>query len=162
MKQTLLKTFAIGLLCLVGVNAWAEDFTPTADVYFRTSLSGSTYSWESGYPKTASESNNEFAGNLRVGMFVLQKYTVDNLAAVKELKLTLTGSNGTDALAFWTFTNDWTASTDVSTLASAVNTAVGLNLNTTGTPSDDAKAKALVSFKEKFQKIIDAENAELD
>ena len=135
----------LGLLVMVGVTAvWADGISPTADVYFRTSLSGSTYSWESGYPKTASESNTEFAGNLRVGMFVLQKYTVDNLAAVKELKLTLTGSSGTDALAFWTFTNDWTASTDVSTLASAVNTAVGLNLNTTGTLSDDAKAKALV------------------
>ena len=135
MKQSLLKTLAIGLLAMVGVNALADDFTPTTDVFFRTSLSESTYSWSSGYPKTASETNNEFAGNHRVGMFVLQKYTVDNLAAVKSLTLTLTGASGTDAVAIWNFTNDWTASTEVATLASEVNTAVGLNLNTTGTPS---------------------------
>ncbi len=116
--------------------SWADGITPSADVFFRTSLSGETYSWTSGYPKQASETNTEFAGNLGVGMFVLQKYTVENLAAVKELKLTLTGSSGTDALAFWTFTNDWTASTAVGTLASAVNTAVGLDLNTKGTPTN--------------------------
>ena len=139
MKQKLLKTIALGLMAMVGVNAWADGITPTLDVYFRTSLStgdNPAYSWTSGYPKTASESNNEFAGNHRVGMFVLQKYEVENLSAVKSLTLTLTGASGTDAIAIWTFTNNWTASTDVATLASAVNTAVGLNLNTTGTPSN--------------------------
>ena len=126
-------------MTMVGVNAWADGITPTLDVYFRTSLStgdNPAYSWTSGFPKTASESNNEFAGNHRVGMFVLQKYEVENLSAVKSLTLTLTGASGTDAIAIWTFTNNWTASTDVATLASAVNTAVGLNLNTTGTPSN--------------------------
>lgn len=142
MKQRLLKTFVLVLAVLGGASfAWADAIAPTLDVYFRTSLSSETYSWSSGYPKTTSESNNEFAGNLRAGMFVLQKYTVPNLAAVKSLTVTMTGSSGTDALAFWTFTNDWTASTAVATLASAVNSAVGLSLNTYGTPSSGTATK---------------------
>lgn len=47
-KQRLLKTIALGLMAMVGVNAWADTFTPTADVSFRAE---STSAWKSGFPK---------------------------------------------------------------------------------------------------------------
>lgn len=118
----------------------AEDVTPTADVYFRTSLNETTYSWSNGYPKTAETvADNNMAGNHRVGMFVLQKYQVENLKAAKSitLKVKRVSGGGGDALGVWAFsTNDWSESSEASTLASAVNAVVGLDLNTTGTPSN--------------------------
>lgn len=139
MKQKLLKTIVLGLMAMVGVNTWADTFSPTADVYFRTSLS-ETYSWSSGYPKTAATlGDNNMAGNHRVGMFVLQKYSVENLKAANKitLKVKRVTSGGGDALGIWAFsTNDWSNESTAATLASAVNTIVGLDLNTTGTPSN--------------------------
>jgi len=68
-------------------------------------------------------------------MFVLQKYTVNNLSAVKELKITLTGhkDHGSDALAIWSYgtTNPWPSSSNAAEVAAAVNTIVGVSLNTT-------------------------------
>ena len=132
--------------------------SPSQDVFFRTSLKESVYTWNSGYPKEASESNTEFAGNHRAGMFTLQKYSVENLNAATKLVLTLTGKSGTDALALWTFTNDWSKSTDVATLAATVNTTVGLDLNTTGTPSNSPLINGVTTRKEK----IDTENTQCD
>lgn len=72
MKQNLLKTIALGLLAMVGVNAWADDWTLDNESYGRTNLSESTYSWNSGWPKSASSTNNTFNCNIKnTGMFVL-------------------------------------------------------------------------------------------
>lgn len=73
-------------------------------------------------------------------MFVLQKYSVENLKAVNSLVLHLQryeGGNGGDAIAVWAFsTNDWSNESAAATMASTVNGIVGLNLNTTGTPKN--------------------------
>ncbi|MBQ7150499.1 MAG: hypothetical protein IJS06_06030 [Prevotella sp.] len=137
--QLLLTTL---LLTIVGVTgAWAQtNISPTSDMFFRTSLSNSTYSWSSGYPKDNGKgigtNSDEMAGNHRVGMFVLQKYEVADLAAANSIVLHLHRVSGGDAIAVWAFsTNDWSKSSTASTMASAVNTIVGLDLNTTGTPS---------------------------
>lgn len=141
MKQKLLKTLALVLFFLGGANsASADNIYPTCDVFFRTSLSGdpATYSWVGGYPKTAASlGDNNMAGNHRVGMFVLQKYSVENLKAASSLVLHLHRKSGGDALAIWAFsTNDWTNESSASDIASAVNGIVGLDLNTVGTPSN--------------------------
>lgn len=127
MKQRLLKTIALALTVLGGVGSvWAEDFTPTLDVSFRTNSTNNGWQ-DSNYPKVASESNNVFECNAKNGMFVLQKYTVDNLARVKKLTLTLTNGSGSDALAIWAFGNTtWTAVTSASDIVSAYTTAVGI------------------------------------
>lgn len=138
MKQKLLKTLALGLLLVGDVNgAWADGITPTLDVFFRTNNTNdgwNTNKWnEKSYPiKGSAAGDIEFAAHHSARMFVLQKYTVEHLDAVKSLTLTLTGSSGTDALAIWAFdTNDWTESTIASTLASKVESIVGLALGST-------------------------------
>ena len=139
MKQRLLKTIALGLMAMVGVNAWAEDFTPTADVFFRTSNDNT--GWNSTtYPQTAEScGDGQFAGNHNAGMFVLQKYIIPNISAVKTLTLTLTGttSNTPDALAIWIYsTNDWSSdktTENASTIASAYQSIVGVALHSSGT-----------------------------
>lgn len=143
MKQKLLKTMMLALVILGGASAaWAEKFSPVADVFFRTSLKDATYSWAGGgYPKTAETvGNGNMAGNYRVGMFVLQKYTVENLNDVNSLVLHLQkyeGGNGGDAIAVWAYsTNEWSNKSDAATIATAVNSIVGLDLNTTGTPTN--------------------------
>ncbi len=138
-KLQFLMTF---LLLLGGTNfAWADDnWTLDADVFFRTSLSNNTYSWNSGYPKTAETvGDGNMAGNHRVGMFVLQKYSVNDLKAAKSitLKIKRVTSGGGDALGIWAFsTNEWSTESKAPDLAAIVNTIVGLDLNTTGTPSN--------------------------
>ena len=115
------------LLLCAGVNtAWGVDFTPTLDVSFRTNATNDGWH-NSDYPKVASESNNVFECNAANRLFVLQKYTVDNLARVKKLTLTLTNGTGSDALAIWAFDNTtWTEETSVSDIVSAYTTAVGI------------------------------------
>ncbi len=129
------------LLMIGGVSqVWADNFSPTLDVYFRTSLSETVYSWNPGFPKTAASlGDNNMAGNHRVGMFVLQKYSVANLKAAKTitLKVKRVASGGGDALGIWAFnTNEWSESSTAADLSARVNSIVGLNLNTTGTPSN--------------------------
>lgn len=140
MKKNLLKLFVLLLAVLGAMDTWADGITPTLDVMFRTKLSDNTYSWnDNAYPKTASETNNTFSANHRPGMFVLQKYTVENLAAVKQIVLTLKGpkDKGTDAFAFWAYTdNEWSASSTAATLSSKVNEIVGLPLNKTKSADD--------------------------
>ena len=139
MKQRLLKTIALGLMAMVGVNAWAEDFTPTADVFFRTSNDNT--GWNSTtYPQTAESCGDGlFAGNHNAGMFVLQKYIIPNISAVKTLTLTLTGttSNTPDALAIWSYsTNDWSSAKtteNASAIATAYQSVVGVALHSSGT-----------------------------
>lgn len=140
MKQKLLKTIALGLMAMVGVNAWAEDWTLDAEIYGRTNRTVEnetvTYSWNSGWPKSPSSTNNTFNAKVsNTGMFVLQKYTVNNLSAVKTLKITLTGhkDHGSDALAIWSYgsSNPWPKSDNAAAVATAVNEIVGVSLNTT-------------------------------
>lgn len=136
-KLQFLKTVVLSVFLLGGANlAWADDWTLESESYGRTNLSESTYSWNSGWPKSASSTNNTFNCNItNTGMFVLQKYTVNNLSAVKELKLKLTGHKdfGADALAIWAYgKNDpWPESKNAAKVAAAVNTIVGVSLNTT-------------------------------
>jgi len=137
MKKTLLKTMAFLLAFLGGTNvAWAEDWTLDAESYGRTNLNDNTYSWNSGWPKSPSTTNNKFNCNIRkTGMFVLQKFTVNNLANVDTITIKYTGgsSDGVDALAIWSYgtTNPWPSSTNVTEVASAVQSVVGVALNTT-------------------------------
>ena len=68
-------------------------------------------------------------------MFVLQKYTVNNLSAVKSITLRLTGpkDKGVDALSIWSYgsTPPWPTSDNVGNVATSVNEIVGVSLNTT-------------------------------
>ena len=118
---------ALGLLAMVGTAvAWGTDFTPTLDVSYRTNTNNDGWN-DSNYPKVASSTNVEFECVAKNGMFVLQKYTVDNLAQVKKLTLTLTNGSGADALAIWAFSNTtWDATTSATDIVSAYTTAVGV------------------------------------
>lgn len=137
-KLQFLKTAVLSVFLLGGANlAWADDVTPTLDVFFRTNDANDGWNsnkWnDKSYPIKGSDAGDiEFAAHHSARMFVLQKYTVEHLDAVKSLTLTLTGSSGTDALAIWAFdTNDWTESTAASTLAPKVESIVGLALGST-------------------------------
>lgn len=137
-KLQFLKTAVLSAFLLGGANlAWADDVTPTLDVFFRTNDANDGWNsnkWnDKSYPIKGSDAGDiEFAAHHSARMFVLQKYTVEHLDAVKSLTLTLTGSSGTDALAIWAFdTNDWTESTAASTLAPKVESIVGLALGST-------------------------------
>ena len=117
-------------MAMVGVNAWADGVTPDLEVCFRTN-SGNT-GWESGYPKETSNTA-QFECNANAGIFVLQRYTIEDLMKTKSITLRIvngTGSGG-DALAIWAVpaTNlsiDWTKSTAVPTIVSAYTSVVGV------------------------------------
>ena len=137
MKKTLLMT---AMLLCSAMTTWAEEVSvnPTQDVFFRTNSTNTGWN-NTTYPMTAETcGDGTFAGNVRVGMFVLQKYTVENLQSATSIKLLISGRQGPDALAIWTFTNDWSASKDASnasTLAAAVQEKIGLALQSTGEPT---------------------------
>lgn len=128
MKNLLLKTMVLALVLFGGaVSTWAEKISPDLEVLFRTNDANTA--WNSGYPKEASETNNEYEINYYKGFYALQKYTVENLAAVKKLTLNIAGPSaaGQDAVAIWAFSiNDWTVSSDATTITNAVTTIVGL------------------------------------
>ena len=131
-----LQFLLTALLLMVGVtSAWADEWTLDNESYGRTNYSDATYSWNSGWPKSANSTNYQFNCNVnKTGMFVLQKYTIENLAAVKSITLKLTSAKdggGVDALAIWSYgsTNPWPASSNVADVAAAVNSIVGVNLN---------------------------------
>ena len=145
-KETFFKSLLAFLLLMVGANSsWAEDVTPMQDVLFRTN--NGTDGWNSNkwntqsFPVAASDAgDNQFECNYNKDFFVLQKYKVDNLASVKSLKLILTGTSGTDALAIWLYSsNDWTKETAASTIIPAVSTIVGFNPGATGTANTEKK-----------------------
>ena len=150
MKQRLLKTIGLALLCVVGAsNAWAEDtFSPVLDVNFRTNSSNN--GWESEWPKSAvSEGVTWMQLKSTAGQFALQKYTVSDLKHATQLVLTLTvGSwSGVDAVKLWAFPNtDWTASSDCSTLYPIVKQVLGVDLRSTaGTPNSPLVSGAKVA-----------------
>ena len=119
------------LLCVAGGSvAWADGITPTTEINFR--LATGKTSWTT--KNAASETNNKFEINYNSGFFALQKYQIENIAAVKSLTLTLTGTDGTDAMAIWIYsTNDWSTSSDASTVATALTSIVGFAPTETGT-----------------------------
>lgn len=129
---------------MVGVtSAWATDFIPTQDVMFRTNDSNNgwnTNKWATNYSYPVSATNGvEFAAKHSARMFVLQKYTVTDLAKATKLTLTLVGTSGTDALAIWAFpTNEWSTSSNATTLATAVETVTGTALGTQMTSSSSS------------------------
>ncbi len=134
MKKILLLVLAM-LTCGM-TSVWADSETtyyPTKEVCFRTAA-GNT-AWQSGYPKDASaEGNTVFEGNYQAGLFVIQQYKVDNLANVTKLILTLTNGNGVSAFDLRIFPdNTWTASSEASTIISAVTELVGVAPRTTST-----------------------------
>jgi len=150
MKQRLLKTIGLALLCIVGAsNAWAEgEIYPTLDVSFRTNSSNN--GWESGYPKSAaSEGNTDFELTSTAGFFALQKYTVSDLKHATQLVLTLTvGSrSGIDAVKLWAFPNtSWDAKTTCNTLYPIVKKILGVDLrSTTGTANSPLVSGAKVA-----------------
>ena len=131
MKNLLLKSMMLALVLLGGaVSVWAQKISPDLEILFRTNNDNNA--WNSGYPKEASETNNEYEINYFNGFYALQKYTVENLAAVKKLTLNIAGPSsgsgaGQDAVAIWAFsTNDWTSSSDASSITNAVATIVGI------------------------------------
>lgn len=138
-SRKLLKRISLALLMVVGVtSAWADDVTPTLDVCFRTN-SGNT-GWNDGYPKKASTTNAESECNAQAGLFVLQKYTVDDLDKVNKLVLRNVNSSngGGDAIAIWVvakstkygntdnFSTAWTESTKVADIVAAYTATTGI------------------------------------
>ena len=72
--------FSLVLLCsLMTVWAGESTYNPTSDVFFRTNVNNNGWNSTS-FPMMAADcGDGTFAGNVRVGMFVLQKYTVTDL-----------------------------------------------------------------------------------
>ena len=104
-----------------------SPIAPTNELLFRTN--GDNSAWNSGFPKEANSTNQDYEINYYNGFYALQKYTVENLAAVKSLTVHIFGdsSKGHDAMAIWALgTNDWSSSSDASTLTSTVSAVVGL------------------------------------
>ena len=143
-KQNYLKGLLAFLLLMVGAAPMlATDFNPTQDVMFRTNDSNNgwnTNKWATNYSYPVSATNGvEFAANHSSRMFVLQKYTVTDLVKATKLTLTLVGTSGTDALAIWAFpTNDWSASSSATTLATAVASVTGTALGAKMTSSSSS------------------------
>ena len=130
-KQILLTLL---LLLMGGAGCvWAEKFSPTAEILYRTN--GDNTAWNSGYPRVASGSYQTFEAYYNAGIVGLQKYTVEDLANVSKLTLYLTGdkSHGTDAIAIWSYPDtDWDAGIPVATFAANVESTVGIPLHYTG------------------------------
>lgn len=83
--------------------------------------------WENTWEANAT--NAEYEINYKNGFFALQKYKVENLAAVKSLTVHIYGdeSKGHDAMAIWAFgDNDWSTSSNASELVEKVTTVVGI------------------------------------
>ena len=123
------KQFLLTLLLLLGgaSSAWAQRFSPEAEILYRTN--GDNSAWNSGFPKAASETNNEFEMKYYAGFYALQKYTITDLSSVTSLTLNIAGpsTKGTDAIAIWAFSdNDWTNNPTASELTAKVTTIVGI------------------------------------
>ena len=68
MKQRLLKTIALGLMAMMGVNAWAEDptvVTPTADTFFRYNNSDNNGTKTYIEVEKTSDASTDFVGMLK-------------------------------------------------------------------------------------------------
>ncbi len=106
-----------------------------AEICFRSN--GTNDGWANKWE--ANSSNTEYEINYFNGFFALQKYTVENLAAVKSLTVHIFGdaSKGHDAMAIWAFgDNDWSSSSDASTLVGKVTAVVGVAPHASeGTPN---------------------------
>ncbi len=139
MKQQLLKTLALGLMAMVGVNAWADNtIYPSEEVNYRPKSDKSGF--DSSTPKSASETNNKFEVNHNSRFFALQRYTVPNLTYVKSLRLTLKGTSSMaiNELAIWVYNSNTTLPTtanadNASALFTAYKTVTGVDLGATGT-----------------------------
>ena len=128
------KIFTMAMLLLTmlaGSNtAWAEDttYSPTKEVNFRTAA-GNT-GWNSGYPKDATaEGVTTMEGNYFAGMFVLQQYTVADLANATSITLILTdaASTGVDGTMLWIYPdNNWSASSSIDDMINNVTDVVGV------------------------------------
>lgn len=102
-----------------------SPIAPEAEVCFR--LNSTNDGWQNTWE--ANSTNVDYEINYLNGFFALQKYTVENLAAVKSLTVHIYGDSnkGHDAMAIWALgTNDWSSSSDASTLTSTVSTVVGI------------------------------------
>ena len=131
MKRNL-QILSLLLLMIVGGASfsWADGITPDLEMSFRTNNDNNGWN---GNPKSPSIDNQTFECNHNSGFFVLQKYTIENLAAVKSLTLRLVNGSGADALSIWAFnTNDW-SELNASEIASAYETIVGVALHNSGT-----------------------------
>lgn len=116
---------------------YPETDTPihaTKEICYRSDEANTGWkgTWE------ANSTNTEYEINYYSGFFALQKYTVENLAAVKSLTVHIYGdtNKGHDAMAIWAFNdNEWTTSSDdASTLVGKVAEVVGIAPRaTTGT-----------------------------
>lgn len=123
------KQFLLTLLLLLGGASLlqAQRFSPEAEILYRTN--GDNSAWNSGFPKAASETNNEFEMKYYAGFYALQKYTITDLSSVTSLTLNIAGPSGkgTDAIAIWAFSdNDWTNNPTASELTAKVTTIVGI------------------------------------
>ena len=110
MKQRLLKTIGLALLCIVGAsNAWAEPETiyPSQERCDRTNNATPT-AWNSGYPKIATASGNTQmeVKNLDARIWVLEQFEIPNIERVKSITLTYTrvsDQTNNGPLAIWNF-----------------------------------------------------------
>ena len=74
------KQFLLTLLLLLGGAsfAWAEKFSPEAEILYRTN--GDNTAWNPGFPKVASESNIEFEMKYPVSDFADKEYVIELFA----------------------------------------------------------------------------------
>ena len=129
------KIFTLFAAALMAAATWADsnNYYPTSEYNVRPKVDGTGF--DSSTPKAASETNASFEINQNSRFFALQQYTVANIASAESLSLTLLGASswGTDALALWIVTTDWSASSTASEFNTLYSTATGVTPGTAGT-----------------------------
>lgn len=124
MKQNLLKTIAIGLLAMVGVNAWAEDVTVVLpaiqDGFARYDNSTVTYGIASGnHIEVKYETDKNFYGLLCFDIPAKTGYTIKSVS----LRLVSKKISANRQTNFYKLNTDITTSPKFSDLSTAITTA---------------------------------------
>ena len=89
MKQKLLKTLALVLLLMGGVNGvWGKIVWPNALIQYRTNTAiASATAWYSGYPKSVLLDTNGFEINGGANIWIIGEFVVPNISKTSEIKL---------------------------------------------------------------------------
>ena len=133
MKQNLLKTMVLGLMAMVGLNAWADDvvevITPSVDGWIRYT-SNTAKNYESGeyetkhYTKDATD--NDF--------YAVMKFAIPNKSGMKiksaSLRLVTKKSAAKTSMAIYKLTDEVTTSSTYSTLTNFATDLAGSALGT--------------------------------
>ena len=162
MKQTLLKTIALGLLAMVGVSAWGKIVFPAKTIAYRTSGDpASASAWASGYPSDTSSATDFEVNGGTIYIGVIEEFQIPNISTASEIKFSCHYPNGSYKadLLVYAFPYDMPAVSD------AYSTVFGSNLNsaitgsalvtlTGSTTTATISGEALSTLKSNFSSLI--------